>query len=104
MAKIIKKVLRWTPGTAADIVATKVYWCAEAEVLDYNSASVQIAMPASQLTLPDDAPAFPLTEGNFKVGLSSIDDVGNESDIVEITVPFDFTPPDIPTDLVVEDA
>lgn len=103
MAKIIKKVLTWTPGAAADIVATKLYWCQDDEVLDYNSPNFTVDMPATEVTLPTDIPEFPLEEGNFKLGISSIDDVGNESDIAELAVPFDFAAPDAPTNLVVED-
>ena len=103
MAKIIKKSLKWMAGTSIDIVATKLYWCPETEVLGYDSPNVTIAMPATEIILPDEAPGFPLDEGNFKLGISSVDDVGNESDIAEIAVPFDFAAPDAPTDLVVED-
>ena len=103
MAKIIKKTLSWTPGAAADIVATKLYWCSEEEVLTYDSPNVTIDMPATEITLPEDAPNFPLEEGNFQIGITSVDDVGNESDIAELAVPFDFAAPDAPTNLVVED-
>jgi len=101
--KVIAKNIKWTASTSPDVVAHKVYWCPETDDLDYESDSIRVEMPKTNLILPDEAPSFPEEEGNFKIGISSVDDVGNESDIIEISFPFDFAAPDAPTNLVVED-
>ena len=36
---------------------------------------------------------MPLIDGQVSLGISTVDDVGNESDISVITVPFDLVAP-----------
>ena len=104
MSKVITKNVTWTASTSPDVVAHKVYWCPEAEDLGYESDNVLVVMPKTNLVLPDEALSFPVEEGNFKIGITAVDDVGNESDMAElVSLPFDFAAPDAPTNLAVED-
>ena len=105
MAKIIRKRIFWTPGVGPDVVAHRVYVAKEEEVLDYSSPHIEVPMPNAECFAPDDFPQDIFDEDvNYRVGISAVDDVGNESDIGEIAVPFDFLAPMTPTGIGVEDA
>ena len=107
MAKITRRNVRWDPSTSPDVVAHKVYWCEEDNYLDYNiSPSVRVDLPKTNLIIPDETPDFPTdADGNFRIGVTAADEVGNESDFIEVgPIPFDFAAPDAPKNLVVEDA
>ena len=98
MSKVAKYQISWTKSTATDVVGYKVYYTPDTEVLDYGSPSVTLG-DVDLVVIPDEVPEFPLIDGTYKIGLSSMDDVGNESDIIEKTVPFDLVAPDAPTNL-----
>lgn len=100
MAKVKNYTITWTKSTATDVVGYKVYYVPETDVLDYGSPNVAVG-DVDTVTIPADVPDFPLIDGVYKIGLSSVDDVGNESDIIEKTVPFDLVAPDAPTNLEV---
>ena len=104
MAVVRKKRVRWDadPNTP-DIIAHKVYVAKEADVLDYASPNVQVTMPQTEIILPDAYPPGTFDEDvNYQVGISAVDDVGNESNIVIVTAPFDFIAPGAPSNIVVE--
>lgn len=102
--KVIKKKIRWDAGTAADIVAHRIYVEKDPTVPTYGSVYVEIQMPQTYVVVPDDFPAETFNEDVvYIVGISSVDDVGNESDIITVSSPFDFVAPDAPTNIVVED-
>jgi len=99
MARIQKKRIRWTPGDQA--VSHRVYISQEEPT--YGSPQSEVKMPKTEIILPDEWPGT-LLEGDYYVGISSLDDLGNETDIVVVTTPFDFVPPGLPSDIVIEDA
>jgi len=101
MARIQGKKVSWTPSVSPDVVAHNLRACLETDTMDYSLAPVRIDLPLSEYDLPG---AFSMPEDtNYKLGLSSIDDVGNESDISEVVVPLDFIAPDAPTNILVLD-
>lgn len=103
MAEIRKKRVRWTAAPDADVVSHRVRVGLEGAALDYGSPYVQVDMPETSIILPDSFPAgtFDLDQ-NYTLGISAVDDVGNEGDIVEVASPFDFVAPGVPTEIVVE--
>jgi len=48
-------------------------------------------------------PSFPLVNGTLTLGISAVNDAGNESDITEMTAEFNFVVPDAPRNLKIED-
>ena len=102
MAKIVKRTINWGASTAPDVQGYKFYWkVGEGEVVDYLSDNQDVGN-VTNITIPDDAPTFPLVDDLVQIGITAYDDVGNESDMtVASNVPFDFTAPDAPTNLVV---
>ena len=104
MAKIIGKRIRWTPATTPDIVAHRIYVSEEPNVPDYSSVHIEKLMPETECIAPGDFPAGTFaTDANYYIGISSVDDVGNESDITVISAPFDFVAPGAPSSIIVED-
>jgi hypothetical protein len=57
----------------------------------------------TQVILPDDVPSFPLMVGQFELGISAISEAGNESDLVKTSVFLDFSIPEAPKNLKIED-
>jgi hypothetical protein len=106
VAKVKKKRVSWTPAIDADIVKHKVYVSeADLELDIYTDDFIIIDMPTCSVLLPDEFPAGTFVgEGNFTVGVSAIDDVGNEGDVAIVASPFDFIAPGVPTNLIVENA
>ena len=58
----------------------------------------------TEVTLPDDIPSFPLVAGRIVLGVSAVGPSGNESEITSVTGDIDFTTPEAPRKLRVEDA
>jgi len=101
MARINNKTLSWNAGVAADIVAHRVYVSTSGVDPNYGSQFTDVPMPTVSMVLPDEFAGFPLIDGLYKLGISSVDDMGNESDITVISNPLDFIAPDAPTNLAV---
>ena len=99
--KVIGKKIRWSVPTDTSVVSHVVYIVPEAETLDYNSPKKEVAMPTCECVLPSD---FDMSqEGNYKIGISAKDAVGNESDMAQVVRPFDFIAPATPQNVEVVD-
>lgn len=103
MAVVKKKKITWIADPdSKDIVSHNVYCDKATQDLDYNSTYVNVAMPKTEVILPDEfPPGFFDADTNYKVGISAIDDVGNESSIVSVQAPFDFVAPGAPSGIKV---
>jgi hypothetical protein len=101
MGKIRQKKLRWEPAAGEGSAKYRLYW-SENGTLDYASSCAEVGM-VTQVVLPDDVPGFPRIAGNLELGISAINQAGNESDITRINAYFDFTVPEAPRGLVVDD-
>jgi Tfp pilus assembly protein PilZ len=101
MGKVKKKRVRWEPSASLDVTRYRLYWSKHAEV-NYNSDHAELGN-VSEVILPDDVPSFPLVTGDIELGITAVNQVGNESDITKLTVGFNFTVPDAPRNLEVED-
>ena len=55
------------------------------------------------VVLPDEIPSFPRMAGEIELGITAVNAAGNESDITIARVYVDFTVPEAPKGLTVED-
>jgi len=101
MGKIKQKKLRWEPAAGEESAKYKLYW-SENGTLDYTSSFAEVGA-VTQVILPDDIPSFPRVAGSLELGIAAVNQAGNESDITKISAYFDFTVPEAPKSLVVED-
>jgi hypothetical protein len=53
--------------------------------------------------LPDEVPRFPNIAGNIELGITAVNEVGNESDLTIARLYVNFTVPEAPKVLTVED-
>ena len=99
MGKVRKRTLRWEPS--ADAAKYRVYWSTQGPV-GYESDFVEVENKTMAI-LPDEVPTFPKIAGNIELGITAVNEVGNESDITIARVFVDFTVPEAPKVLTVED-
>jgi len=83
------------------VTGCRLYWSKQGAV-DYNSTFAELGN-VSEVILPDDVSSFPLETGNVELGISAINQAGNESDITKVSAYFNFSVPDAPLGLVLED-
>jgi hypothetical protein len=79
----------------------RLYWSKYGEVT-YDSESAEIGT-VTEIVLPDDVPTFPLIAGDMHLGISAINEAGNESDLTKLTAYLNFVAPEPPQNLEVED-
>jgi hypothetical protein len=101
MAKIKSKTISWNPSVSDDVVEYKVYYkLDDGAPIEYSTDFISTTVP--EVTAPGDFPEGTFdTEGDYRIGVGVVDDVGNESDIVEVVHPFDVNPPEPVTGLSV---
>jgi hypothetical protein len=102
MARMKKRKLSWQPSRSSQVVGYKFYWSFGGEV-DYGSQSVKLGN-ITQVTLPDDVEAFVPANGPVEFGITAVDELGNESDMVTLKAPYQFSVPEAPADLKLEAA
>ena len=101
LGRIRKKRIRWEPSGAGEVTGYKLYWSKEVPV-DYGSPSAYLGN-VTEVILPDGVPAFPAITGEFRLGITAVDSAGNESAMIETTARLNFTIPEAPGKLEVED-
>ena len=99
--KVKRKRLRWQPSASPDVTGYILYWSRYGEV-HYGSEHAQVGK-VTEVILPDDVPSFPLDKGKLELGVSAVNQLGNESDLTKLTVRFNFSVPGAPRNLEVED-
>ena len=100
MAKIKKRKLQWTASQSPQVVAYKLYWAQEEEV-SYDSLCATVGN-VTEVILPDDVDAFTPDAGPVEFGVSAVDELGNESDMVKVSAPHQFNAPQAPGELWIE--
>jgi len=99
MAKLVPKILRLPVSISIDVVDYKMYVEEEPTEVTYNSPNVSLGNdPVDgniEKDLADFASMFP-NDANYNLGFTAVDDIGNESDMVETTSPFDLMAPMAP--------
>lgn len=97
MAKIKKRNLSWRASDSSQVVGYKLYW-SENSAVNYNS-NCKMLGNVTEITLPDDVPSFKPNSGPITLGVTAVDELGNESDMVTLAAPYQFNVPKAPDDL-----
>ncbi|MBN2033014.1 MAG: hypothetical protein JW836_07035 [Deltaproteobacteria bacterium] len=100
MAKIKQRRVRWEPSTSHTVIGYKLYWSQQGDI-GYNSDCAFIGN-VTDVILPEQVPSFPLVSGSIELGITAVNEIGNESDLVSLLVPFQFSVPDPPSSLSME--
>ncbi len=99
MGRIRQKRVRWEPSAGAG--KYRLYWSVQGPV-GYESDFVEIENK-TVVILPDEIPSFPKMAGEIELGITAINEGENESEITRVKVYLDFTVPEAPQALTVED-
>jgi hypothetical protein len=102
MAKIRRRKIRWDAPPSADVVGYKVYWAVGGGV-NYDSDCTKVGV-CEEIVLPDGIPSFPLTQDTIEIGVTAVNEIGNESDMAKLSAPFQFSVPAAPANLAMENA
>jgi hypothetical protein len=86
MAKIKRRRLKWVASNSSQVVGYKLYWSENSE-LNYDSQWVMLGN---------------VTEIVIEFGVTAVDELGNESDMVTLTAPYQFNVPKAPDDLYLQ--
>jgi hypothetical protein len=101
MARVEPKTISWNPSESSDVEKYRVYYKAD-DSSSFQYTDPYIETTETQVTAPDDFPDGTFSqEGDYLIGVSALDAMGNESDITEVVHPFDLVPPMAPTGLSV---
>ena len=101
MGKVKQKRVRWNPSTSDGLLSYRLYWSVDGCV-DYSSDHADLGM-VTDVVLPDDIPSFPWISGEVELGMTAVNQSGNESDMTKIKTSLDFMVPHPPMNLVMED-
>lgn len=99
---LIKEVtLKFLPSQSADVVGYKLYYVPQGETLDYTSSSIDLGNPdldgdGKIAVQVKELPDFQASDNVFSLGVTAVDDAGNESEMSTADVTLDFTAPDAP--------
>ena len=103
MSKIISKTLKFNPPEImTDVKSFNVYYGKESGgALTYDSPCVNVPVVDGQSEYSVVVPGenFAITDGTYLIGVASVDAAGNQSDIEQISYPFDLTAPPKPGNL-----
>ena len=82
---------------SSQIVGYKLYW-SENGAVDYGSKCEMLGN-VTEIILPDGVASFKPNGGPVKFGVTAVDELGNESDMITLTAPYQFNVPKAPDDL-----
>ncbi len=97
MAKLKKRKLCWKASDSSQVVGYKLYW-SEGSLPDYDS-NCEMLGNVSEIVLPDDVASFKPKSGPITFGITAVDELGNESDMITLAAPYQFSVPEAPDDL-----
>ena len=100
MARFQRKKISWEIPLNSTVLKYRLYWTA-GDKLGHDSDYIELK-DTKQVLLPDAIPALPKKGYDIQVGLSAINDAGNESDITMLNARLDFSIPDAPKNVKVE--
>ncbi|MGB5747154.1 MAG: hypothetical protein WBM69_09250 [Desulfobacterales bacterium] len=100
MAKLKKRKLRWHASSSPQVIGYKLYWAERGDV-DYNSNQALLGN-VTEIVLPDDVDSFKPSDGQIEFGITSVDELGNESDMITLKAPYQFSVPKAPQNLEME--
>jgi hypothetical protein len=97
MAKMKKRRLSWRASSSSQVVGYKLYW-SEGGGVNYDSACAKLGN-VTEIILPDDVDSFTPGGGPIELGITAVDELGNESDMVTVMAPYQFSVPKAPQGL-----
>jgi hypothetical protein len=100
MAKIKRRRLKWVASNSSQVVGYKLYWSENGD-LNYDSQWVMLGN-VTEIVLPDDVKSFTPNGGPIEFGITAVDELGNESDMVTLMAPYQFNVPKAPDDLYLQ--
>ena len=100
MAKMKKRRLSWKASNSSQVVGYKLYWSVGGGV-GYHSSCARLNN-VTEIVLPDDVDSFTPANGPIEFGITAIDELGNESDMVTLFAPYQFSVPEAPQGLKME--
>ena len=100
MAKIKKRKLSWIESDSSQVIGYKLYW-SENGAVDYDSKCAMLGN-VTEIVLPDDVESFKPNGGPVKFGVTAVDELGNESDMITLQAPYQFNVPRPPDDLYLQ--
>jgi len=100
MAKLKKRKLIWHASSSPQVIGYKLYWAERGDV-NYNSNQALLGN-VTEIVLPDDVDAFKPGDGQIEFGITSVDELGNESDMITLRAPYQFSVPKAPQNLEME--
>lgn len=106
MAKIAPMKLKFAPSPSGDVVSYKLYIETSSKDVNYSSPSFDLGKPnpvggVIEVNMAELA-GITTYEGNYNLGVTAVDEVGNESAMsVKNDVALDFVPPEPPGEIVI---
>ena len=100
MAKIKRRKLKWIQSDSAQVVGYKLYW-SENGAVDYDSQCAVLGN-VTEIILPDGVSSFTPNGGPIEFGITALDELGNESDMITVKAPYQFNVPKAPEDLYIQ--
>jgi hypothetical protein len=100
MAKIKKRRLHWRASLSAQVVGYKLYWSDGGHV-DYDSPSATLGN-VTEVLLPDGVDGFCPGQGPVEFGITAMDELGNESDMITFSAAYQFNVPQAPQELMMD--
>jgi hypothetical protein len=100
VGKARRKRVRWNPSPSSDVYGYRLYWAVGREV-NYDSQYVELGN-ITDVTLPDEIPSLIQRIGDIQLGVTAINQAGNESDMAILSAFIDFRLPEAPKDLEIE--
>jgi hypothetical protein len=97
MAKIKKRKLSWKASASSQVIGYKLYW-SENDDLDYDS-NCEMLGNVTEIILPDSVASYKPKTGPIHFGITAVDELGNESDMMLLAAPYQFNVPEAPDDL-----
>ena len=100
MAKIKRRRLKWIASDSSQVVGYKLYW-SENGAVGYDSQCT-ILGNVTEIILPDDVKSFIPNGGPVEFGITAVDELGNESDMITLKAPYQFNVPKAPEELYMQ--
>jgi hypothetical protein len=100
MAKIKRRRLKWVASSSPQVVGYKLYWSQDGD-LNYDSQWLMLGN-VTEIVLPDDVKSFKPNGGSVEFGITAVDELGNESDMITLKAPYQFNIPKAPDELYLQ--
>jgi len=100
MARIKRRKLKWKASNSTQVIGYKLYW-AEGGGVNYDS-EFEFLGNVTEIILPDDVKTFPIVREIIELGMTALNEIGNESNMIKFNAYFQFSIPNAPKDLMFE--